>query len=56
MSKEYIISHDMGTSGTIASLVDLGEKNEKIKIISSVIQEYDVIYPKENYCEQDPYI
>ncbi|TFG05189.1 MAG: hypothetical protein EU536_02785 [Promethearchaeota archaeon] len=54
MAKEYILAHDMGTSGAIASLVELGEINEPVKIIQSVIQEYDVIYPQENYAEQDP--
>ena len=54
MSKEFILAHDMGTSGTVTSLVDLGEKDEKVKIVNSVLKEYNVIYPQENYAEQDP--
>ncbi|MHA1130704.1 MAG: xylulokinase [Candidatus Helarchaeota archaeon] len=56
MRGEYILAHDMGTSGTVASLVELGEKGEYVKIKASAIQEYDVIYPKENYAEQDPHV
>ncbi len=56
MRGEYILAHDMGTSGTVASLVELGEKGEHVKIKASAIQEYDVIYPKENYAEQDPQV
>ncbi len=55
MSKEYILAHDMGTSGCITSLVRLGEKSEEIKIIESVLREYDVIYPGELCAEQDPH-
>ncbi len=54
MSKEYILAHDMGTSGSVASLVKLGEKEETAKIMASIVKEYDVIYPQENYAEQDP--
>ncbi|MHA1264528.1 MAG: xylulokinase [Candidatus Helarchaeota archaeon] len=54
MRSNLILAHDMGTSGTIASLVDLGEVDEPVKVLDSVIQEYDVIYPQENYAEQDP--
>jgi len=54
MAKEYILAHDMGTSGCITSLVELGEKDENIRIIDSVLQEYDVIYPDEMCAEQDP--
>ncbi|NVM55445.1 MAG: hypothetical protein HWN66_17190 [Candidatus Helarchaeota archaeon] len=56
MSKEYILAHDMGTSGAIASLVELREKKEKVKILDSVMREYDVIYPQENWAEQDPHM
>ncbi len=54
MSKEYILAHDMGTSGTISSLVSLGERNQPVKIINTLVQEYDVSYPQENWAEQDP--
>jgi xylulokinase len=54
MAKEYIIASDVGTSGTITSLVDIGEKGEPAKILSSEMVEYDVIYPQPNFAEQDP--
>lgn len=54
MPKEYIIASDVGTSGTITSLVDIGEKGEPAKILSSEMVEYDVIYPQPNFAEQDP--
>jgi xylulokinase len=54
MSKEFILAHDVGTSGTITSLVALGEKTDPVRIQGSVEQEYDVIYPQINYAEQDP--
>ncbi|NVM02797.1 MAG: hypothetical protein HWN67_10700 [Candidatus Helarchaeota archaeon] len=52
----YIIAHDMGTSGTASSLINLEGKDGNIEIIDSVIREYDVIYPQVNWAEQDPFV
>ncbi len=56
MAKDYILAHDVGTSGTITSLVELGEKSEPIKIIAHEETEYNLILPQENYAEQDPQV
>ena len=45
----YIISFDIGTSGTKALLVD-----ETGKIIGSASKEYPVSYPNVGWAEQDP--
>ncbi|MFX0113950.1 MAG: FGGY-family carbohydrate kinase [Candidatus Hodarchaeota archaeon] len=45
----FILSHDMGTSTNKAVLV-----SENGKIIDFVKTEYEVIYPKHSYAEQNP--
>lgn len=48
-SSQYIIAHDMGTSTNKAVLV-----SENGEIIDLVKKEYEVIYPKKGYAEQNP--
>ncbi len=47
--KQYVIAHDLGTSANKAVLVD-----EDGKIHDFVKTEYEVLYPKPGYAEQDP--
>ncbi len=51
----YILAHDLGTSGTSSSLINL-EGKRGVEIIDSVIREYDVIYPQLLWAEQDPHV
>jgi len=46
---QYIIAHDLGTSGDKATLF-----NESGKLISSSNASYNCYYPKPNWVEQDP--
>ncbi|MHA2495561.1 MAG: xylulokinase [Candidatus Hodarchaeales archaeon] len=48
-SSQYILAHDMGTSTNKAVLVD-----ENGQIANFVKKEYEVIYPKKGYAEQNP--
>jgi xylulokinase len=48
-SSQYIIAHDMGTSTNKAVLVA-----KDGKIVDLVKKEYEVIYPKHGYAEQNP--
>ncbi|MHA1377777.1 MAG: xylulokinase [Candidatus Helarchaeota archaeon] len=52
----YILAHDMGTSGTASSLINLEGQGGNVEIVNSVIREYDVIYPQLNWAEQDPVV
>lgn len=49
MKKGYILAHDLGTSGNKATLYDLNGK-----LHSSTFFEYQTVYPKTNWVEQDP--
>ena len=49
MSEKYILSHDVGTGGTKASLINLEEK-----IINSSFEEYELYHPQESWAEQKP--
>ncbi len=46
---QYILAHDLGTSGNKATLYDL-----EGKLICSVVSEYETFFPKANFCEQNP--
>jgi xylulokinase len=47
--KMYILSHDLGTTGDKALIID-----ESGKIIASAYYEYPTYYPKSGWAEQDP--
>jgi xylulokinase len=49
MKKQYILAHDLGTSGNKATLYDLNGQ-----LITSSFYEYETLYPKTNWVEQDP--
>lgn len=49
MSKQYILAHDLGTSGDKASLYD-----QNGKLISSTTENYQTYYQKAGWAEQDP--
>ena len=49
MSAQYIIAHDVGTSGNKAVLVDTGGK-----IHGSAFQAYPIHYPRPDWSEQEP--
>lgn len=49
--KQYILAHDLGTSGNKATLFD-----EKGKLISSYVSPYDIHIFNGNWAEQDPQI
>ena len=49
MSPQYIIAHDVGTSGNKAVLVDT-EGN----VLASALEPYPVHYPRPDWAEQDP--
>ena len=49
MSQQYIIAHDVGTSGNKAALVDT-----EGKIYASAFQPYAVHYPRPDWAEQEP--
>lgn len=46
---QYILAHDLGTSGNKASLFD-----EKGRLIDSAVIPYAVFYPRKGWAEQDP--
>ncbi len=48
----YILVSDVGTSGTMTSLIDA----EKGLILKSIVREYETIYPRVNWAEQDPLV
>lgn len=49
MGKQYILAHDLGTSGNKASLYD-----ETGRLVGSATFNYDTNYPKAGWAEQDP--
>ncbi len=49
MEKQYILAHDLGTSGNKATLYDLNGR-----LLASSFYEYQTFYPKTNWVEQDP--
>ena len=49
MSSQYIIAHDVGTSGNKAVLVDTAGN-----IRASAFQAYPVHYPRPDWAEQEP--
>ncbi len=49
MKKQYILAHDLGTSGNKATLYDL-----EGRLLTSSFYEYETFYPKHNWVEQDP--
>jgi len=49
MKKQYILAHDIGTSGNKASLYD-----QEGKILSSTYQTYETWFDKDGYAEQSP--
>jgi len=48
-SQQFIIAHDLGTSANKAILI-----SEECEIIDLVKAEYEVLYPKPGYAEQNP--
>ncbi|MGE5581076.1 MAG: xylulokinase [Bacillota bacterium] len=48
MKQQYILAHDLGTSGNKATLYDLDGQ-----LLTSSFYEYDTFYPKNNWVEQD---
>ena len=46
---KYILAHDVGTSGSKGTLIDLN-----LTITASESYEYDVLFPKKGYAEQNP--
>ena len=49
MSKDYILAHDLGTTGNKASLYD-----RQGQVLASAFQGYETYYPGPNQVEQDP--
>ncbi len=49
MAKRYIISHDVGTGGSKAVLVE-----STGRILGSAFEGYEVAYPRSNWAEQQP--
>jgi xylulokinase len=46
---KYILAHDVGTSGSKGTLIDL-----ELNVIASETAEYEVLFPKKGYAEQNP--
>ncbi len=46
---KYIVAHDVGTSGSKGTLIDL-----KLNVIASESAEYKVLFPHKGYAEQNP--
>jgi xylulokinase len=46
---KYILAHDVGTSGSKGTLIDL-----KLHVAASESAEYHVLFPKKGYAEQNP--
>ncbi len=46
---KYIVAHDVGTSGSKGTLIDLN-----LNVIASESSTYEVLFPKEGYAEQNP--
>lgn len=47
--KQYLLAHDLGTSGNKATLYDLSGR-----LCASVLEEYPTAYPQAGWVEQDP--
>lgn len=48
-SSEYLLAHDIGTTGDKATLFDLDGR-----LVASVLKEYETLHPKPLWAEQDP--
>lgn len=51
MTGDYILAHDLGTSGNKATLFDA-----QGNLVDSAFAPYDTAYPHPNWAEQDPYV
>lgn len=49
MKREYILAHDLGTSGNKATIYDM-----KGKLVASTLCEYPTYYPADGFVEQNP--